>query len=84
MLRVHVRDDGKGIDPDILQEGGRAGHWGFAGMRERAQQIGAHLDFWSERGVGTEVQLTVVASIAYQAPHKRWRLPLHMNNGGVS
>ena len=84
MLRVHVRDDGKGIDPEILREGGRAGHWGFAGMRERAQQIGAHLEFWSERGVGTEVQLTVVASIAYQTLHKRWRLPLPMRNGGVS
>ncbi len=84
MLRVHVRDNGKGIDPEILQEGGRAGHWGFAGMRERAQQIGARLDFWSERGVGTEVQLTVAASIAYQTPHKRWRLPLPIKNGGVS
>jgi signal transduction histidine kinase/ligand-binding sensor domain-containing protein len=84
MLRVHVRDDGKGIDPEILQAGGRAGHWGFAGMRERAQQIGARLDFWSERGMGTEVQLTVVASIAYQTPQKRWRIPLHMKTGGVS
>ena len=84
MLRVQVRDDGKGIDPEILQEGGRAGHWGFAGMRERAQQIGARLDFWSERGVGTEVQLTVVASIAYRTPNKRWRLPLPVKNRGVS
>ena len=84
MLRVHVRDDGKGIDPEILQGDGRAGHWGFAGMRERAQQIGARLDFWSERGRGTEVQLTVAAAIAYQQPHKRWRLPLHMQSGGGS
>jgi two-component sensor histidine kinase/streptogramin lyase len=81
-LRVLVRDDGKGIDPAILQEGGRAGHWGFTGMSERAKQIGARLDFWSEAGVGTEVQLTVPASIAYLTPHKRWRLPLVSRNGG--
>jgi len=35
-------------------------------MRERAQRIGAHLDFWSEIGAGTEVELTVPASLAYQ------------------
>jgi hypothetical protein len=53
-------------------------------MRERAKQIGARLDFWSETGVGTEVQLTVAASIAYQTPHMRWRLPLPFKNGGIS
>ena len=72
-LCVHVRDDGKGIDPQILKAGGRDGHWGLAGMRERAKRIGARLDFWSETGAGTEVRLTVPSSIAYQADHKeRW------------
>ena len=72
-LCVLVRDDGKGIDPQILKGGGRDGHWGLAGMRERAKRIGARLDFWSEIEAGTEVQLTIPASIAYQANHKeRW------------
>jgi signal transduction histidine kinase/ligand-binding sensor domain-containing protein len=66
LLRVRIRDDGTGIDPQVLQAGGSAGHWGLRGARERAQQIGARLDFWSEAGVGTEVQLTVPASIAYE------------------
>src|SRR5439155_27107860 len=35
-LRVVVRDDGRGIDPPILPFG-CDGHWGFAGMRERAE-----------------------------------------------
>jgi signal transduction histidine kinase/ligand-binding sensor domain-containing protein len=73
LLRVHVRDDGKGIHPEILKAGGRDGHWGLAGMRERAKQIGARLDFWSEAGAGTEVQLTVAASIAYQTNHQESR-----------
>lgn len=65
-LRLRFRDDGKGIDPEILREGGRPGHWGLPGMRERAQRIGAQLDFWSEAGAGTEVQLSVSATIAYE------------------
>jgi ligand-binding sensor domain-containing protein/signal transduction histidine kinase len=65
LLRLRIRDDGKGTDPKILKEGARAGHWGLPGIRERAKQIGARLDFWSEAGAGTEVELTVPASIAY-------------------
>jgi signal transduction histidine kinase len=65
-LRVRIRDDGKGIDPKPLEEGGRPGHWGISGMRERAQRIGAQLAFWSEVGAGTEVQLTVPGAIAYE------------------
>jgi signal transduction histidine kinase len=64
-LRLRIRDDGKGIDPQVLQKGSRAGHWGLPGIRERAKRIGARLDFWSEAGAGTEVELTVPASIAY-------------------
>jgi signal transduction histidine kinase len=65
-LRVRIRDNGRGIDPKILNEGGSSGHWGLRGVRERAQQIGAQLDFWSEIGAGTEVQLSVPAAKAYE------------------
>jgi signal transduction histidine kinase len=70
LFRVHVRDNGSGIDPEVLKAGGRDGHWGFTGIRERTKRIGARLDFWSERGAGTEVRLTVPASIAYAAGEK--------------
>jgi signal transduction histidine kinase len=73
LLRVNVRDDGKGIPPDILKTGGREGHWGLMGIRERAKRIGAQLDFWSKAGVGMEVQLTVPGSIAYQGNNKEGR-----------
>jgi signal transduction histidine kinase/streptogramin lyase len=65
LLRLRIRDDGKGMDPKVLQERGRAGHWGLPGIRERAKQIGARLEFWSEVGAGTEVELTAPASVAY-------------------
>jgi ligand-binding sensor domain-containing protein/signal transduction histidine kinase len=65
-LRVRIRDDGKGVDPKILEDGGRPGHWGISGMRERAQRIGAQLAFWSEVDAGTEVQLIIPGSIVYK------------------
>ena len=73
LLRVRVRDDGTGIDPQVLQAGGSSGHWGLRGARERAQQIGARLDFWSEAGAGTEVQLTIPAAIAYERSRNKPR-----------
>jgi signal transduction histidine kinase len=66
-LRVHIRDDGKGIDPEVLKAGGRAGHWGLPGMRERVDRFGGKLEFWSEAGAGTEAVLTVPAAAAYGA-----------------
>ena len=75
-FRLRVRDDGKGVDSRVLEGGGTAGHWGVRGVRERAQQIGARLDFWSEAGAGTEVELTVPAAIAYEKAMERRRFSL--------
>jgi len=61
-----IRDDGKGIDPEVMKARGRAGHWGLPGMYERAEGIGARLEIWSEAGAGTEIRLTVPGAIAYQ------------------
>ena len=66
-LRLRIRDNGRGIDPKILREGGSSGHWGLRGVRERAEQVGAKLDLWSEAGAGTEVQLNVPAALAYES-----------------
>jgi signal transduction histidine kinase len=65
-LRLLVRDDGCGIDPEVLRSG-RDGHWGLSGMRERAEGIGARLNVWSRGGAGTEVELSVPSSLAFQA-----------------
>ena len=65
-LRLRVRDDGKGIDPKVLSEDGRAGHFGLRGMRERAKLMGGKLAVWSELDSGTEVELSIPASNAYE------------------
>jgi signal transduction histidine kinase/ligand-binding sensor domain-containing protein len=62
---LRVRDDGRGIDPEVLEKGARDGHWGLPGMRERADKIGGQLEFWSRPGTGTEIGLTVPAAMAY-------------------
>jgi signal transduction histidine kinase/ligand-binding sensor domain-containing protein len=64
-FRLRVRDDGKGIDPEILGEQPRPGHFGLHGMRERAKIVGGQLDVWSELDSGTEVELSIPASRAY-------------------
>jgi signal transduction histidine kinase len=72
-LRLLVRDDGVGIDPKIVTSG-RDGHFGLAGMRERADQIGARLQIWSSAATGTEVELYVPGRTAFVG-HRSFKLP---------
>ena len=65
LLRVRVRDDGLGMDPQVIDEG-KPGHYGLTGMRERAQTVGGRLVIWSRSGAGTEIDLEIPARIAYQ------------------
>jgi len=72
-LRLRIRDDGKGIPPEVLKEGRKPGHWGLRGIRERAERIGARVDFWSETAAGAEVQIEIPGSIAYErSPNGVW------------
>jgi signal transduction histidine kinase len=74
-LTMRVRDDGRGIDAEVLRIG-RPGHWGLAGMRERARNIRAALEVWSRPGAGTEIELSLQAELAYRKGRRatsRWR-----------
>ena len=64
-LRMRVRDNGRGIDPQVLRSG-RDGHWGLAGMRERAAKIGGLLNISSSATAGTEIQVSIPSDIAFQ------------------
>jgi signal transduction histidine kinase len=64
-FRLRVLDDGKGIDDLVLAKGGREGHYGLRGMRERSELMGGKLTVWSALGSGTEIELTIAASRAY-------------------
>jgi len=65
-FRIVVRDDGVGIDEKFI-ETGRENHWGLAGMKERAEKIGARLKVLSRAGTGTEIELSVPNHIAFEA-----------------
>jgi signal transduction histidine kinase len=79
-FRLRIRDNGKGIDRNVIEAGSRQGHWGLPGVRERAKRIGAHLKLWSEPGAGTEAELTVPARTAYRTAHRRQGLGLFRKN----
>ena len=85
-FRILVRDNGQGIDPQVLQSG-REGHFGLSGMRERAERIGARLRVWSRAEAGTEVELTVPGHIAFQFPSsnpmRSWIARLYPRKAGV-
>jgi signal transduction histidine kinase len=79
-LRLRVRDNGKGMDPEVLGGGGRPGHHGLPGMQERARLIGGNLVVWSELNSGTEVELTIPAPVAY-AKSAAARRPMSSGKG---
>ena len=70
---VCVRDNGRGMNREVLSGGGRAGHYGLHGMQERAKLVGGELEIWSEVDSGTEVELSIPASRAYtKSPQRFW------------
>jgi signal transduction histidine kinase/ligand-binding sensor domain-containing protein len=81
-LRLRVRDDGRGIDQNIL-EAGRPGHIGLASMRERADRVSGQLEIVSGPGAGTEIELRVPAANAYRGilVESPWRRLWHSTLG---
>ena len=69
-LAMTIRDDGIGLHPAAGAD--RDGHFGCAGMRERAQQLGGRLDIGNAPEGGTRVELFVPARRIYR--RRRWRL----------
>jgi len=74
-FRLRVEDDGKGIDPKVLDSGSRAGHYGLPGMSERAKMMGGKLKVRSKMDCGTEVELTIPTSRAYLKSRSPRRSP---------
>jgi hypothetical protein len=70
-FRLRVRDDGRGIDREVLARQGIDGHYGLRGMPERADLIGGKLAVWSEGGMGTEVELHLPANVIYLTSSRR-------------
>ena len=61
---LRVADDGRGIEAAVLAQGGRDGHWGLTGMKERARVVQGRLRIASD-AAGTVVTLRVPRAAAY-------------------
>jgi signal transduction histidine kinase/ligand-binding sensor domain-containing protein len=61
-----VRDNGRGLDPQI-QNTGRPGHFGIAGMHERAARIRGRLTMTTPGQSGAEFVLTVPGTVIYRS-----------------
>jgi len=70
-LGLHIIDDGHGLPDGIVADGGRAGHWGLSGMRERAQRIGASLKIASD-AAGTRIEIQLPARYALRDHRPGW------------
>jgi ligand-binding sensor domain-containing protein len=64
-LTLRVSDNGTGIEPAIA-EGGKGGHFGLQGMRERAARIAGNLTLGSSSSSGTEIKLVVPGDIVFR------------------
>jgi signal transduction histidine kinase/ligand-binding sensor domain-containing protein len=64
-LALRVSDNGVGIDSAVAG-GGKKGHFGLQGMRERATRIVGKLTVTSSATSGTEVRLVVPGGIIYR------------------
>jgi signal transduction histidine kinase len=66
-LTLHVGDNGVGIDPGYAI-GGKEGHHGLQGMRERATRIQGRLTILSSTGSGTDISVIVPGSVSFLHP----------------
>ena len=64
-LIVEIQDDGIGFNAEV-QSPKKAGHYGLAGMRERAAEIRAQLSIVSTPTSGTLVKLVVPGKLVYE------------------
>jgi signal transduction histidine kinase len=64
-LVVHIKDNGIGIDPAIL-DNGKKGHFGLPGMRHRVTRIGGRLTIASSAWSGTEITVVVPGGIVFR------------------
>jgi len=70
-LSLRIIDDGHGLPGGVAADGGRAGHWGLSGMRERAKRIRASLDI-DTGATGTTVAIQLRARYALRDHRSAW------------
>jgi signal transduction histidine kinase/ligand-binding sensor domain-containing protein len=67
-LTLAISDNGVGIDSKLV-DNGKAGHFGLAGMKERAERIGGKFTLTSAPHSGTLITLVVPGRLAFSHEH---------------
>ncbi|GAB3788982.1 sensor histidine kinase [Dyella agri] len=67
-LKISIQDNGNGVGERYLELRQKEGHWGIAGMRERAEKLQGRLTFTSQPSKGTVVNLVILRCVALRKP----------------
>jgi signal transduction histidine kinase len=68
-FHLKVRDNGRGVNDQVLKFG-KPGHFGLAGMRERALFMGGNLHIGSSPHSGTVVSVVIPGQAIYKHPSR--------------
>ena len=69
-LKISIHDNGIGVSEQHLELRRQEGHWGIAGMCERAEKLRGRLAIASERAGGTVVSLVIPRCLAFK--RRQW------------
>lgn len=67
-LKISIRDNGIGVSEQHLESRQKEGHWGIAGMGERAERLKGRLRIESQLSEGTEVNLVILRRAMCMVP----------------
>ena len=67
-MKISIEDNGVGVDVKCLEFRQKEGHWGLAGMRERAEKLRGRLTIASQLSKGTVVSLVIPRCLVFMKP----------------
>jgi signal transduction histidine kinase len=70
-LKISIQDNGIGVSEKHLELRQKEGHWGVAGMRERAEKLRGRLKIASQLSKGTVVNLVILRRVMSMKPGVR-------------
>lgn len=80
-LSFCIKDNGVGMHPEVIG-GGKAGHFGIQGMKERSARIRAKFKITSALDAGTQISLCVPGEVVYRREKRSFLRTLRLLNLG--
>jgi len=67
-LKISIQDNGIGVSEQHLELRQKEGHWGIAGMRERAEKLRGRLEIVSQLSKGTMINVVMPRNAVFMRP----------------